>query len=297
MQSTGTQEDKATSINIDWFKRLDKYHQVFTKTEAEFKAVKETHKSEVLRIDRELAALTEAAPEVICLFRNIIETYNYCEYIRVLDEEKRISNNSSNSSSEKLDKTGLIKNLIKQECGQTDFGIEEIRNMNKQKVEKLKHLSSSEEIVAMEISEAVEESINIQDKAAEAKQETSEKVVDNIKNAVAKVKKPLKEKSDIYSLIWAPKENKENKESKKYKEKKKPKKINLTMWDIPNETRATQVRRCFSYFGKATVLGYMAGGKSKAAYISLVPRDEKKKEVLQSAWSTHFEDRKISRLT
>ena len=56
-------------------------------------------------------------------------------------------------------------------------------------------------------------------------------------------------------------------------------------------------QRCFSYFGKAIVLGFMTGGKSKATYISLVPKDEKKKELLQSAWSTHFEDGKMSRLT
>ena len=101
-------------------------------------------------------------------------------------------------------------------------------------------------------------------------------------------------KEDIHSSIWAPK--KEISQNT-WGRKEKPEAINLTIWDIPNEARANQIRRCFSYFGKAMILGFMAGGKSKAAYISLKPRDEKKKAILQSAWAIHFEEGKMSRLT
>ncbi|CAG8828134.1 37003_t:CDS:2, partial [Gigaspora margarita] len=44
---------------------------------------------------------------------------------------------------------------------------------------------------------------------------------------------------------------------------------NLTLWDIPNGTLAQQIRKNLSYYGRATVKGSKANGKSKAVYVEV----------------------------
>ena len=113
------------------------------------------------------------------------------------------------------------------------------------------------------------------------------------KDSISNQSQEITDKNDIYNSIWAPEESKEYKRETN----KRPEKINITVWDIPNETRANQIRRYLGYYGKATVLSFMANGKNKAAFIAIEPRDERKKELLQSMWAIHLEKSKMSRLT
>ena len=127
MQSSVILNIRKTFTDINQNSKLDKYRNIFLIAEAEFRAIKEAYKPEILRINRELAALTKAASEVIYLFRNIIETYNYCEYLRVLEDKKYVNTNNSYNEIVNSKEDSLINSLIKQKCGQKDFGTEEVR--------------------------------------------------------------------------------------------------------------------------------------------------------------------------
>jgi len=72
---------------------------------------------------------------------------------------------------------------------------------------------------------------------------------------------------------------------------------NLTLWDIPNGTPARQIRKNLSYYGRVTVKGFMANGKSKAAYVEIEFKNEKRRADLENAWAVHFELGKMVRIT
>ena len=71
----------------------------------------------------------------------------------------------------------------------------------------------------------------------------------------------------------------------------------LTLWDIPNETRANQIRKCLSFYGRAIVKRFMSNGKTKAAQIELTFRNPKRKVELQNSWAVHFVNGKMLRVT
>ena len=58
MQSLAISDNQETSTSINWYEKLDKYQKIFTKSEDDFKKIKKDYEREVLRKDRELAALT-----------------------------------------------------------------------------------------------------------------------------------------------------------------------------------------------------------------------------------------------
>ncbi|CAG8785054.1 41486_t:CDS:2, partial [Gigaspora margarita] len=86
--------------------------------------VKVEHKSEILRKDTEIVALTSTEPETICLYCTIIELYNFCKYLKVRDSEVVVYDMNKTGATEKHD----IKSLIIYKVGCIDYGIEEIQD-------------------------------------------------------------------------------------------------------------------------------------------------------------------------
>src|SRR5260364_445392 len=74
--------------------------------------------------------------------------------------------------------------------------------------------------------------------------------------------------------------------------KVKPK-IKITLWDLPRNTKAVQIRRCLSFFGLARVKEYMPFGKNEAAFIELMLCNETKLEIIKKMWAVHFNKGKV----
>jgi len=118
MQRSVTQKVQSISSEIDWCKKLEKYRNMFNKSDRVQKELLDSHKSKVLRKDEELAKLVSTEAVLVCVFRNLIEVYNYCEYVRVRDSEKPKKNSIEQLKEDKEKK----EILLEQECGCMDYG-------------------------------------------------------------------------------------------------------------------------------------------------------------------------------
>src|ERR1700752_1858525 len=106
------------------YAKLEKYRGIFRRSVNEQNLIVENHKSNILRKDKEIAALIGTEPETVCVFRNIIELYSYCEYLRARKRELVSQNKSTASALKKQD----IKSLIDHEVGCVDYGIKEVQS-------------------------------------------------------------------------------------------------------------------------------------------------------------------------
>ena len=88
MQRSVTQKVQPVSTEINWYEKLEKYWDLFNKSDEKQKEVLESHRLKVLRKDEELAKLISTELVVVCAFRNLVELYDYCEYVWVRDGEK-----------------------------------------------------------------------------------------------------------------------------------------------------------------------------------------------------------------
>ena len=87
MQEPVTSNGSGTSEMSKSYAKLEEYRGMFKKSVNEQNSIVENHKSNILRKDKEIAALVGTEPETVCVFRNIFELYSYCEYLRAREEE------------------------------------------------------------------------------------------------------------------------------------------------------------------------------------------------------------------
>ncbi|CAG8797373.1 1253_t:CDS:1, partial [Gigaspora margarita] len=59
-------------------------------------------------------------------------------------------------------------------------------------------------------------------------------------------------------------------------------KRSLTLWNIPNETRACQIRKNLSFYSRLMVKSFKANGKSKAAFVEIKFKNEKREKELEN---------------
>ncbi|CAG8850461.1 14414_t:CDS:1, partial [Gigaspora margarita] len=59
--------------------------------------------------------------------------------------------------------------------------------------------------------------------------------------------------------------------------------------DVPNGTSAQQIRRNLSFYSKATVRGFIANRKTKAAYLEMEFKNKRREKKLAGAWVVHFD--------
>ncbi|CAG8795306.1 22449_t:CDS:2, partial [Gigaspora margarita] len=57
-------------------------------------------------------------------------------------------------------------------------------------------------------------------------------------------------------------------------------KRSLILWDIPNETRACQIRKNLSFYGRLMVKSFKANGKSKATFVEIDNHNMEGKEIV-----------------
>src|SRR6185436_3096543 len=119
MQRSVTQKVQPVSTEIKWYEKLEKYRDLFKKSNEKQKEVLESHRLKVLRKDEELAKLIGTESVVVCAFRNLVELYDYCEYVRVRDGEKLERSNTNQLGEMKVNK----ESLLEQVCGCIDYGI------------------------------------------------------------------------------------------------------------------------------------------------------------------------------
>ncbi|CAG8740823.1 43456_t:CDS:2 [Gigaspora margarita] len=60
-------------------------------------------------------------------------------------------------------------------------------------------------------------------------------------------------------------------------------KIKCTIWDIPNETTGTRIRKSLSFYRRTTIQSTMANGKSKAIYVKIVIPEEVQNQTESSS--------------
>src|ERR1700752_1688922 len=109
------------------YAKLEKYRGIFRRSVNEQNLIVENHKSNILRKDKEIAALISTEPETVCVFQNIIELYSYCEYLQARERELVSQDKSTAFALKKQD----IKSLIDHEVGCVDYGIKEIQSGKK----------------------------------------------------------------------------------------------------------------------------------------------------------------------
>ncbi|CAG8763356.1 573_t:CDS:2 [Gigaspora margarita] len=58
---------------------------------------------------------------------------------------------------------------------------------------------------------------------------------------------------------------------------------NFTLWNIPKEVQVNRIRRCFNFYGKATIVRTQEHKKTKAVYIQLTSRIISRIDALKKA--------------
>jgi len=270
--------------------KLETYRNIFASSEAEVQQQLQVVAQDVSSKDRNIAKWLGLSNQVfaVCVIRNVTETYDRIEYnikekIEICKEEEALVNGLDLEQKEKEEIEENKEVLIITECGVPDYGTEEIKDKVTQAkgLGLAKHDDLTEGIIAnikqTEVHSKMEVDINTDNKT---------EVVDKTSNEVDKVE-------DISSSIWA-QASKSSQSAFSYKRKEK---LGLTLWDVPTYTRAIYIKKALSFYGKVSIHGVTAAGKSKALYIELEPKDDRKAFFLQSAWAVHFEKGKMLRLT
>ena len=287
MQKSATQDNQRTSMGINWFGKLDKYQMIFTKSAEEQEVLMKEHNNKVLRIDREIAKITGTNRETICVFRSIIELYNYCEYLRIRDGENSSKEGKRKEISKTLRKeeknlpSSGIAVLLEQECGQQDYGTTELQTKLNSKAEKIENVRTSTkpqpktEEVTKEKKKAEQEMEHKSCKEEAGlieKEETARNSTGISKDRMQFVKKAVDNADEEMTEIF-------------------------TIWDIPAEVSTPRVKRCLYYFGRTNVLQWKLQGKNKALVFSISFWNEHRRQVLSQAWAVHFEEGKTCRIT
>ena len=71
----------------------------------------------------------------------------------------------------------------------------------------------------------------------------------------------------------------------------------FTLWDLPKEMSAREIKKYLSYFGTASILAWQQNYNSKAAYIKIITNVEKRESSLRENWSIHLDQGKTYRTT
>src|SRR5260363_411284 len=74
-------------------------------------------------------------------------------------------------------------------------------------------------------------------------------------------------------------------------------KIEVTIWNLPLEARAGQIKRNLSFYRKVIVKEFLVSKRLKAAFIELWPKNARREEFLESSWGIHYENGKMVQLT
>ena len=109
------------------------------------------------------------------------------------------------------------------------------------------------------------------------------------KNGKNNNSKKQKYYEDIYNSVWAPKGNFRLQESTSH--------YFFTIWDLPKEMRAGEIKNFLSYFGTASILAWQQYPKTKAAYIKIATNLEKRENSLRDNWSVQLNQGKTYRTT
>ncbi|CAG8764284.1 40890_t:CDS:2, partial [Gigaspora margarita] len=155
------------------------------------------------------------------------------------------------------------------ECGTTNYGTDEVQ---KQIIDqRLKQTNEIEELVKNRHKEVTTKETN---------NSLVQKEKNSIKISFGPDSRSLKEsineinpkETNIYNSIWVPKSEKTPSTMSQKREI-----YNFILWNIPKEVQGNKIRRCFNFYGKATILTARATSRI---------------EALQKAWAIHFEEEK-----
>ncbi|CAG8832573.1 30911_t:CDS:2, partial [Gigaspora margarita] len=217
-----------------------------------------------------------------------METYDRIEYkikekIEICKKEEVLVNglDFEQKRKEEIEKNKEV--LIITECDVPDYGTKEIKGkiIQAKGVELAKQDDLTKRIIAnikqMEVYSKMEVDINI----------------DNKTEIVGKTNNELDKVEDISSSIWA----QVSKSSQSTVSCKREGKLGLTLWNIPTYTRAIHIKKALSFYEKVLIHEVMAAGKSKALYIELKPKGDRKASFLQLVWAVYFEKSKMLKLT
>ena len=330
MQEPVTPNGSGTSEMSKSYAKLEEYRGMFKKSVNEQNSIVENHKSNILRKDKEIAALVGTEPETVCVFRNIFELYSYCEYLRVRENELVSQDKSTASALKKQD----IKSLIDHEVGCVDYGIKETQSDKKSGCmvkEDIRQMNKLKEVVVVtpEKSKRQDEGHSEnKGKRAKLNHNSVAKVLEKHEKMVVDNQELLLPKESVLEgpstnddkmqvnmhqdtvvvksmhVLEVPAELEVNKENgRSMNSRSAEHHVNLaqsethTIWDIPLKAYLAQVRRCLHFYGKTKFVQWKPFGKSKALEFSIKFWSEKRMREFKKAWTIHFVEGKTCRVT
>jgi hypothetical protein len=175
--------------------------------------------------------------------------------------------------------------LIEQEYGCLDYGIIE-KQTAELKSNKKKEEDNSIEEESIQVENEVK-NMKLDEELTSNERESNKKMEEDEK--VNETKEQI-EKNTVKETVHM------EEPLMRYKNRNRVDSI-YTMWDISAEVRAAQVRKCLQFYGRIRFIGWKNCGTSKAAIFSVEFKNEKRKAMLDQAWSVHFEEGKTCRVT
>ncbi|CAG8794777.1 31903_t:CDS:2, partial [Gigaspora margarita] len=184
------------------------------------------------------------------------------------------------------------------ECGTTNYRTEKIQN-------KLIQESFSKEITKKSIIFLQQSSIVALMEETKDIQETSNQVKIEFTtslpsaNQTNKCKTQDSEKKDenkyarYFGSIWAPANSRELLIRKSQNDLD----YYFILWDISLNVYSNKIKRCLNFYSKAEIIKTQNIGKFRAMFIKIKANNLARLLALQKAWSIHFEERKLLRIT